>query len=153
MRQRDIPYVVKGLNRLFASPEITAVVGVFRYMAGLVEAADLRVLWQDANLLPANGDWAAALAILNQGRDFDRGERWGVYNIQRLYLEGAGVSAREWHRLPAPGGTTRPLGRLALVKRRALGARHAPPQSRRVVRDTQAPKVRRGKFVALCPRG
>ena len=39
------------------------------------------------NLLPADGDWAAALAVLDEGRDFDRGERWGVYNIQRLYLE------------------------------------------------------------------
>ena len=58
MRRRDIPYVVKGLNRLFDSPEITAVVGVFRYIAGVVEAHDLRALWQDANLLPASGDWA-----------------------------------------------------------------------------------------------
>jgi DNA helicase-2/ATP-dependent DNA helicase PcrA len=32
-------------------------------MAGLVEAADLRALWQDANLLPTNGDWAAALGV------------------------------------------------------------------------------------------
>ena len=67
MRRRDIPYVVKGLNRLFDSPEITAVVGVFRYMVGLVEAPDLRVLWQDASLLPADGDWAAALAVLDDG--------------------------------------------------------------------------------------
>jgi DNA helicase-2/ATP-dependent DNA helicase PcrA len=96
LRRRDIPYVVKGLNRLFDSPEITAVVGVFRYMAGLVEAPDLRALWQDANLLPASGDWAAALAVLDEGRDFDRGERWGVYNIQRLYLEFlAALSLRE----------------------------------------------------------
>jgi DNA helicase-2/ATP-dependent DNA helicase PcrA len=87
MRRREIPYVVKGLNRLFDSPEIAAVVGVFRYMAGLVEAPDLRVLWQDANLLPGNGDWAGALTVLEEGRDFDRGERWGVYNIQRLYLD------------------------------------------------------------------
>jgi DNA helicase-2/ATP-dependent DNA helicase PcrA len=87
MRRREIPYVVKGLNRLFESPEITAVVGVFRYMAGVVDAPNLRRLWQDANLLPGNGDWAAAFAVLEEGRDFDRGERWGVYNIQRLYLE------------------------------------------------------------------
>jgi DNA helicase II / ATP-dependent DNA helicase PcrA len=87
MRRREIPYVVKGLNRLFDSAEIIAVVGVFRYMAGRVDAPELRVLWQVANLLPENGDWAAALAVLDDGRDFDRGERWGVYNIQRLYLE------------------------------------------------------------------
>jgi DNA helicase-2/ATP-dependent DNA helicase PcrA len=33
LRRRDIPYLVKGLNRLFDSPEITAVVGIFRYFA------------------------------------------------------------------------------------------------------------------------
>jgi len=87
MRRRDIPYVVKGLNRLFDSPEIQAVVAVFRYMAGLIAAADLRILWNDANLLSADAAWAEALAVLDEGRDFDRGKRWGVYNIQRLYLE------------------------------------------------------------------
>ncbi|MDH6462751.1 DNA helicase-2/ATP-dependent DNA helicase PcrA [Micromonospora sp. A200] len=87
MRRREIPYVVKGLNRLFDSPEIQAVVGVFRYMAGLMDASDLRDLWADAKLLPSTGDWDGAMAVLDEGRDFDRGKRWGVYNIQRLYLE------------------------------------------------------------------
>ncbi|AWS41690.1 ATP-dependent DNA helicase [Streptosporangium sp. 'caverna'] len=87
MRRRDIPYVVKGLNRLFESPEIQAVVGVFRYMVGLMTAADLHNLWADAKLLPSTADWDGAMALLDEGRDFDRGERWGVYNIQRLYLE------------------------------------------------------------------
>ena len=44
-------------------------------------------LFEDAELVPDTGDWAAAMKVLNEGRDFDRGERWGVYNIQRLYLE------------------------------------------------------------------
>ena len=87
MRRRDIPYVVKGLNRLFDSPEIQAVVAVFRYMAGLISAADLRSLWDGARLVPAAASGLTALAVLDEGRDFDRGERWGVYNIQRLYLE------------------------------------------------------------------
>lgn len=88
MRKRDIPYIVKGLNRLFDSPEIQAVTGIFRYMASRLVATDLRVLWGNANLLPAGGaTWDRALAVLEDGRDFDRGERWGVYNIQRLYLE------------------------------------------------------------------
>ena len=87
MRRRDIPYVVKGLNRLFDSPEIQAVVGVFRYMAGLIASSDLRELWLDAKLIPVDGNWSTAMAVLDEGRDFDRGKRWGVYNIQRLYLE------------------------------------------------------------------
>jgi DNA helicase-2/ATP-dependent DNA helicase PcrA len=87
LRRREIPFVVKGLNRLFDSPEIQAVVGVFRYMAGLLDETDLRQLWEDARLLPEAAPWPDALAVLAEGRDFDRGERWGVYNIQRLYLE------------------------------------------------------------------
>ncbi len=35
LRRRNIPYVVKGLNRLFDSPEIQAVVGIFRAMRSL----------------------------------------------------------------------------------------------------------------------
>jgi len=106
MRRRDIPYVVKGLNRLFDSPEIQAVVGVFRYMAGLIAAADLRRLWAGASLLPADAAWAGALAVLDEGRDFRRGERWGVYNIQRLYLEF--LEALGLREETVPGG---PVGR------------------------------------------
>ena len=47
----------------------------------------LHALWDGSDLLPAGGDWAKAMAVLDDGRDFDRGERWGVYNIQRLYLD------------------------------------------------------------------
>ncbi len=87
LRRRDIPYVVKGLNRLFDSPEVAAVVGLFRYMAGQLLATDLRDLWADARLVPHGADFDAGVRVLDEGRDFDRGARWGVYNIQRLYLD------------------------------------------------------------------
>ncbi|MCM6773165.1 ATP-dependent helicase [Nocardia sp. CDC159] len=87
LQQRGIPYVVKGLNRLFESAEIRAVVGIFRFMARELSAGDLRALWDHADLLPEPHRWEPALAVLEQGRDFDRGARWGVYNIQRLYLD------------------------------------------------------------------
>ena len=32
LRRRGIPFIVKGLNRLFDSPEIQAVVGIFRFV-------------------------------------------------------------------------------------------------------------------------
>ncbi len=87
LRRRCIPYVVKGLNRLFDSDEIQAVVAVFGYMVAEVNAADLRQRWQDAGLLPDAAKWPAALRVLDAGRDFDQGARWGIYNIQRLYLD------------------------------------------------------------------
>ncbi|QFS89930.1 ATP-dependent DNA helicase PcrA [Mycobacterium sp. THAF192] len=87
LQRRGIPYIVKGLNRLFESPEILAVVGLFRFMTREIDADTLRQLWTDANLVPDSGLWRAAVAILVEGRDFDRGDRWGVYNIQRVYLD------------------------------------------------------------------
>ena len=87
MRRRHIPFVIKGLNRLFDSPEIQAVVGVFGYMVGELDGPALRTLFDDAALVPTGCDWSTAMRVLDEGRDFDRGERWGVYNIQRLYLE------------------------------------------------------------------
>lgn len=87
LRRRGVPYVVKGLNRLFDSAEIRAVVGIFRAMVGDLTYADLRALWEEADLLPEPDRWGRAVAILEEGRDFDRGARWGVYNIQRVYLD------------------------------------------------------------------
>ena len=52
-----------------------------------IDEPTLRQLFGDADLLPVDGNWPAAVRVLDDGRDFDRGERWGVYNIQRLYLE------------------------------------------------------------------
>jgi DNA helicase-2/ATP-dependent DNA helicase PcrA len=87
LQKRGIPYVVKGLNRLFESAEIKAVVGIFRMMVGELDESGLHVLWLDADLIPDPQSWPDAIAVLEEGRDFDRGQRWGVYNIQRVYLD------------------------------------------------------------------
>ncbi|MBB6174860.1 DNA helicase-2/ATP-dependent DNA helicase PcrA [Nocardiopsis mwathae] len=87
LKRRGIPYVVKGLNRLFDSVEIQAVVGIFRFMVREISADELRELWRDADLLPDGHNWSAALDVLEQGRDFEQGVRFGVYNIQRVYLD------------------------------------------------------------------
>ncbi len=87
LRRRGIPYVVKGLNRLFDSPEILATVGLFRYMVAEIDSSELQELWIGAELLPDPSLWSKGVAVLDAGRDFDKGARWGTYNIQRLYLD------------------------------------------------------------------
>ncbi|GAB96960.1 DNA helicase-2/ATP-dependent DNA helicase PcrA [Kineosphaera limosa] len=87
LRRRDIPFVIKGLNRLFDSPEVAAVVNIFDYMVETISAAGLRTAWETAELIPTSGSWDAAVAVLDTGRDFERGQRWGIYNIQRVYLD------------------------------------------------------------------
>lgn len=105
LRKRGIPYVVKGLNRLFDSVEIRAVVGIFRAMVGDLSYAELRALWEEADLLPEPGRWQRAVAVLEKGRDFDRGDRWGVYNIQRVYLDF--LEALEMREETVPGAEVR----------------------------------------------
>jgi len=105
LHQRGIPFVVKGLNRLFDSPEIQAVVGMFRFVVGELDAVLLKALWEDARLLPADADWDAALRVLQVGRDFGAGKRHSVYNIQRLYLDF--LEALDMREDNLPGDATR----------------------------------------------
>lgn len=86
LRRREIPFIIKGLARLFDAPEIVACAGLFRYMMGEISRAELRQLWDAARLVPESGNWIAALRVLDDGADFTASERWGVYNIQRLFL-------------------------------------------------------------------
>lgn len=87
LRRRGIPFIVKGLNRLFDSPEIKAVVSIFKFMVGEIDAIGLKALWDDAALIPGDGNWETGLKILESGRDFASHKRHSVYNIQRLYLD------------------------------------------------------------------
>ncbi len=104
LRRRGIPYIVKGLNRLFDSPEIQAVVGIFRFVVREIGADALRALWEGAALLPPGADWMKALNVLETGRDFEAHKRHAVYNIQRLYLDFLEALELREDALPGDGG-------------------------------------------------
>ncbi|HEX7917930.1 MAG TPA: 3'-5' exonuclease, partial [Gemmatimonadales bacterium] len=87
LRSRNVPFLVKGLNQLFESPEIKAVVGIFRFMAAEITAENLKTQWTDADLIPPAGDWNRALAVLETGCDFEKTKTYSVFNIQRVYLD------------------------------------------------------------------
>lgn len=105
MKRRNIPYIIKGLNRLFEAEEIKACVGIFRYIVGELDAELLRALWESADLLPDPTKWASAVAVLDVGRNFQAGQRWGVYNIQRVYLDF--LAALELREETIPGPSSR----------------------------------------------
>ena len=86
LRRRGIPYIIKGLARLFDAPEIVALVGMFRFMIGEITTNDLRLLFEEANLLAQPKLLSRGIRILDEGAEFGGNERWGTYNIQRLYL-------------------------------------------------------------------
>lgn len=111
MRSRGIPFVVKGLNRLFDSPEIQAVVSLFLYMDGQLDATSLERSWADADLVPSGSVFSSAMAVLEEGRDYSKGARWGIYNIQRLYLDVLDALNLREDTVPDPSG----LGRGEIV--------------------------------------
>ena len=85
-KRRNIPFIIKGLARLFDAPEIQACAGLFRYMMGTLSATELRELWDAALLIPDPAKWPVMIQELDNGSDFTASNRWGTYNIQRLYL-------------------------------------------------------------------
>ncbi|CNF11399.1 DNA/RNA helicase [Mycobacterium tuberculosis] len=87
LRHRDIPYVIKGLTRLFDAPEIQACVACFQYMLGEIDDDELRSRWADAGVGATDADIDRGIAVLENGRTFEQGARWGAYNIQRVYLD------------------------------------------------------------------
>lgn len=87
LRALGIPYIIKGLARLFDAPEIVALVDIFKYMNRDIDVETLRASWDASHLMPNADRFDAMVLRLNGARDFDSGERWGLYNIQRLYLE------------------------------------------------------------------
>ncbi|MGI8816108.1 MAG: ATP-dependent helicase [Pseudonocardia sp.] len=107
LKRRNIPYLIKGLTRLFEAPEIEACVASFRYINGSAGRAEVQSAWLDADLGLDNTDVSAGLHVLDAARDWRDGERWSSYNIQRTYLallEAMGV--RE-ERVPSADGATR----------------------------------------------
>ena len=86
LRRRSIPYVIKGLTRLFDAPEVQACVACFQHVLHEVTADDVVDTWLDADVGVTREALESALPILEEARNWQQGERWGTYNIQRTYL-------------------------------------------------------------------
>ena len=87
LKAADIPYVVGGINNLFDAPEVAAAQSLFEYISGDDSAADVVARWTDARLGVDPAKVKAAISVLDAAKDFDRGDRWGTYNIQRTFLD------------------------------------------------------------------
>jgi DNA helicase-2/ATP-dependent DNA helicase PcrA len=105
LKRRNIPFIIKGLARLFDAAEIQACAALFRYMMGETSEIELRSLWEDADLVSDPARWDDLLRVLDEGADFEKSDRWGTYNIQRLYLKA--LEALDLHEETIPGDVRR----------------------------------------------
>jgi DNA helicase-2/ATP-dependent DNA helicase PcrA len=107
MKRREIPYVIKGLTRLFDAPEVQACVLCFQYVMQEVTAEDVTSAWLAADLGLTRDDLARGIAVLGEARIWTAGERWGTYNIQRTYLRFLEELRIREETVPSAEGTTR----------------------------------------------
>jgi DNA helicase-2/ATP-dependent DNA helicase PcrA len=107
MKRREIPYVIKGLTRLFDAPEVQACVMCFQYIMQEVTAEDVTSAWVAANLGLTRDDLARGIPVLDEARIWKAGERWGTYNIQRTYLRFLEELRIREETVPSAEGTTR----------------------------------------------
>lgn len=85
-RKAGIPHIVGGLNNLFEAPEITCSAMLFEYVAGAVPSTHVVDAWLATDLGVDKSVLEDAIRVLDDARDFSKGERWGSYNIQRTFL-------------------------------------------------------------------
>jgi ATP-dependent DNA helicase UvrD/PcrA len=107
LKRREIPYVIKGLTRLFDAPEVQACVTCFQYVMQQATADEVIDAWLAADLGLTRDQLAQALPVLKEARNWQPGERWGTYNIQRTYLRFLEELKLREENVPSNDGTTR----------------------------------------------
>lgn len=87
LREAGIPYLIRGMNRLFETPEVQAATAMFWYLNNELTSTELMDAWTSTDLGVVAADLGAAIAWLNAERA-DWHNRWltSERSLQRTYL-------------------------------------------------------------------
>lgn len=90
LKDADVPFIVVGMADLFGTAEAQAARQSFYFMADRADAEHVRNAWKEARLGLRPDEIDAGIALLEKSRrsleDSDQ-KRWGLYSIQRLFIE------------------------------------------------------------------
>ncbi|WP_329317925.1 ATP-dependent helicase [Streptomyces sp. NBC_01262] len=86
LRRRSIPYVIKGLTKLFETPEVMAAVACFRYMAGEVDAQTVVDLWLAADAGVTDAAVREGFKVLDKAMQWDSSKAWDATTLQGAFL-------------------------------------------------------------------
>lgn len=85
----SIPYIITGMDNLFAKPEAEAARQLFYFLAGEIDENGLRMAWEAANLGITKKALAAAIGGAAQARanmQVAEAGQFAVYNLQRQFM-------------------------------------------------------------------
>lgn len=86
LRRRGIPYVIKGLTKLFETPEVVAAVACFRYVVGEEDAQAVIDAWTTADVGASEAELRAGIAELDRATQWDSSKPWDVTTLQGVFL-------------------------------------------------------------------
>lgn len=113
LRERGIPYVVKGMAGLFDTMEVEAATGIFYYMTGEIDRNHLINLWTAANLNITPERLEAAVGLLDAKRaEWPTQRRKSNYALQKTYLAFLDCLDLREEDIPDDGGSHRTRGEL-----------------------------------------
>lgn len=96
LRRRGIRYIIKGLSRLFETPEVKAAKMCFDYIAGTVDSDAVVTAWSEAELGLQQQALERGLKILDEALGWVEGTPWDSFTIQGVYQRFLGeVGIRE----------------------------------------------------------
>ncbi len=85
----NIPYLVVGMNELFATPEAAAARELFHFMAGRIDEKSVLKAWEAAQTGSSRSELRKAIQAAAKSRDdmAKGGERFSIYSPQRVFLD------------------------------------------------------------------
>lgn len=87
LRSRGIPYVIKGLTKLFETPEVKAACALFQYATAQIDAQAVVDAWQTANLGLTAARLRSAIRVLDKAMMWDASRPWDATTLQGTFLD------------------------------------------------------------------
>lgn len=87
LRNAGLPVIVVGMTGLFDTREVQAATALFDFMVCRVPDTELKQAWLDADLGIDDAHLDSAIALMRRQREWDDTKRWGVYSLQRTFLQ------------------------------------------------------------------
>ena len=86
-KRQDIPFIIKGLSRLFESDEIRAVQAAFRYASEEISSDEFTDLWNAGNLTVGEKNTDKARKKLEEVWTITNSTKYERLNLQQFYLD------------------------------------------------------------------
>ena len=104
-RELEIPFIIKGLSRLFEADEVLAMQAAFRYAAEEIGYEDLELAWETARLTTEKKKFQAGVKKLEAAWALSNSPNYEQLNLQQLYLDF--LEALDLKEDTVPGGKER----------------------------------------------